>query len=143
MNPRAAEFSPRILFYTTIPRSESVQPLIKPTQEEFDAVTGGTPVSLVSESIEIENAPGHIVIEIPEEILPDAGLESQELSHSSVDAESIPLRRSGWERCPPKILEYEELGKPIFLALVTFFDSLGGILYASLPVNTQAGTHEI
>jgi len=41
---------------------------------------GGTPVTLVSEAIETEHSPGHIVIEVPEEILPEAGLES--LSHN-------------------------------------------------------------
>lgn len=140
LNPHAAEFSPRI---STIPRSESVQPVVEPTREESEVVTGGIPVPLVSESAEIENAPDHIAIEIPEELVPDAGLESQELSHCPVDAESIPLRRSGRERRPPKTLEYEELGKPILLALMSFFDSLGGILSASLPVNTHAGTHAI
>lgn len=140
LNPHTAESSPRI---STIPRSESVQPMVEPTREESKVVTGGIPVPLVSESAAIENALGHIAIEIQEEIVLNAGLESQELSHCSVDAESIHLRRSGWERRPPKTLEYEELGKPILLALMSFFDSLGGILSASLPVNTHAGTHAI
>lgn len=51
---------------------------VEPPQEDSEAFTGGTPVPLVSEAIEIEHSPGHIVIEIPEEILPDAGLESQD-----------------------------------------------------------------
>lgn len=95
--------------------------MVEPTQEESKVVTGGIPVPLVSESAEIKNGPGHIAIEIPEEMVPDAELESQELSHSSVDTESIPLRHSGRERRPPKTLEYEELGKPILLALMSFF----------------------
>ncbi len=137
LNPHAVEFAPRT---STMPRSE---PVMEPTREASEIFTGGAPVFPATESIGIENAPDYIAIEIPEEIVPAAGSESQELSHSSVDAESVPLRRSGRERRPPKTLEYEELGKPILLALTSFFDSLGNILAASLVVNTHAGTHAV
>ncbi|RXN05331.1 Retrovirus-related Pol polyprotein from transposon 412 [Labeo rohita] len=139
LNPHAVEFAPRTL---PMPRSESNQPVVEPTREAFEIVTGGAPVLPVSESVEIENDPDYVTIEIPEEMVPDSGAESPELSHSSVDTESVPLRRSGRERRPPKTLEYEELGKPILLALTSFFDSLGNILAASL-VNTHAGTHAV
>lgn len=138
LNPHAAEFSPHV---SIIPMTESFQLMTEPTHEESEGGTESTPVNLVSESV--ENAPDYIAIEIPEEMVPDAGAKPQELFHSSVDTETIPLRRSGRERRPPKTLEYEEMGKPILLALTAFFDSLGSILSASLPVNTHAGTHAV
>ncbi len=91
LNPRAVEFAPRT---STMPRSEPVQPVTEPTREASEIFTGGAPVFPATESIGFENAPDYIAIEIPEEIVPAAGSESLELSHSSVDAESVLLRCS-------------------------------------------------
>ncbi len=74
LNPHAVEFAPRT---STMPRSEPVQPVMEPTREASEIFTGGAPVFPATESIGIENTPDYIAIEIPEEIVPAAGSESQ------------------------------------------------------------------
>lgn len=76
----------------------------------------------------------HGVIDIPEPDMTPTMTDpvpipsEPEVSRENVDyvaTESVSLRHSGRERCPPRKFTHDELGEPLTLAIGYFFQALG------------------
>lgn len=148
LNPLAIEFTPQV------PESLSEE-----VQHDF-------PIHAPEPEIEAHvTSPDHVIIDIPEtdmlSLPPQSESQTQESSGQAQDKNNLPeseyscnvqprhvalsesepneLRRSARERRPPQKFTYDELGKPLILALSSFFESLQALLPESQisPLNVH------
>ena len=160
LDPQAVEFSPK---------APGIQP--EEVQPDF-------PVTVHESVVEMENradhfpamSPDHVIIDMPEpdmsvphpqheqqtrdeHISLETGLSPDVQPRPLAFSESEPNepRRSARERRPPHKFTYDELGKPLILALSSFFESLQAILPQTqispacihLRADTHAETHAV
>lgn len=153
-DPQAVEFTPQV-------------PRIRP-----EGVQPNFPVTVHESVVEMENradhypatSPNHVIIDMPEpdmsvprpqheqqtrdeHISPEAGQSYDVQPRPLALSESEPNepRCSARERRPPHKFTYDELGKPLILALSSFFESLQAILPQSqispVCIHLSADTH--
>lgn len=167
LNPQAAEFTPQVP--RVLPRevqldhpvnvpesvlevwdSTDANPVMSPDHVVIDIPELGVPIS---PSRSGEPAPGSTEQAQATNVSPESGQsfdvqpEPVALSESEPDEPRRPAR----DRHPPRKFTYDELGKPLILALTSFFESLQAILPQSQisPVSihfgasTHAGTHAV
>lgn len=134
-----------------VSQSKSLPPEVREASAEEHPESTAEAVLENSSHIEIIEPKEHTAADIPENgtvSLSDVVPQAEPIERDSPEREPVEIRRSSRERHQPDRLCYGELGRPLVLALASFFESLGRNVTESskghtISFKTHAETHAV